>query len=133
MKYFTAFLLLFVMTISAQAQDRTQVVFREIPPTWPGCSGSRTELQTCFRENLTKHIIENYTFPENYKQTTPKQKVIVKFIINTVGKVEITSVTGGTPELQAEAKKNILSIPEMKPGNMKGAPTNAKYTVPFTF
>ena len=106
---------------------------REIPPVWPGCSGTETQKKTCFSQQLAKHIGQNFKFPKGYKPGSVKEKVIVKFVINTEGKPEIKSVTGGTKVLQEEAKRNIMLIPQMTPGNAGGKPKAIKYTVPFTF
>lgn len=105
----------------------------EVPPVWPGCSGSKAQKKSCFNQNLAKHISTNFKFPKGYKPGSVKEKVIVKFVINTNGKPEIKSVSGGTKELQEEAKRNILLIPQMKPGQAGGKPKAIKYTIPFTF
>ena len=57
----------------------------------------------------------------------------MSFNIDEEGKVDIISVEGPKKELNAEAKKIILAIPQMKPGERGGKPVPIKYTVPFTF
>ena len=42
---------------------------KEIPPVWPGCSGSIAEKDTCFNQQISKHIISNFTYPtQEYKK-----------------------------------------------------------------
>ena len=115
------------------AMKGNTLTIREIPPVWPGCSGSETQKKSCFSQQLAKHIGQNFKFPKGYKPGSVKEKVVVKFVINTEGKPEIKSVTGGTKVLQDEAKRNIMLIPQMTPGNAGGKPRAIKYTVPFTF
>ena len=83
---------------------------------------------------MAKHIAQNFKYPaESYKKNE-QGKVIVEFIINEQGIVEVKSVSGGTKALQEEAKRNIMAIPKMtKPGMMGGKPRSIKFIVPFTF
>lgn len=132
------FFLLALIPLLSWSQDDLNVKGNKIfiidtPPVWPGCEGSREELKKCFNTMLSAHISKNYRFPEGYKQEAAKQKVIVKFIINTEGLPEITAISGGTEILQKEAVRNILLLPKMKPGQAGGIPKAIKYTVPFTF
>ena len=89
--------------------------------------------KNCFNQKLAQHIGKNFKFPKEYKAEDKGTKVIVTFIINEEGKPEIKEVTGGKPYLQEEAKRNILQIPEMKPGMLGGKPRAIQYKVPFNF
>jgi protein TonB len=133
-------LLLAVFLISGMsfAQDGVSVSgntvsMREIPPTWPGCTGSELKKKNCFNQKLAQHIGKNFKFPKEYKAEDKGSKVIVTFVINEEGKPEVKEVTGGKPYLQAEAKRNILQIPEMEPGMLGGKPRAIQYKVPFNF
>ncbi|PHQ29963.1 MAG: energy transducer TonB [Leeuwenhoekiella sp.] len=106
---------------------------REIPPVWPGCSGSEAEKKACFKKQLVNHVVTNFRFPEGYKKGTVKEPVIVDFVINEEGKPQILGVKGGTKPLQEEAKRNIMAIPQMTPGQAGGKPRAIKYSMPFTF
>jgi len=106
---------------------------REIPPVWPGCSGSEVEKKACFKKQLVNHVVTNFRFPEGYKKGTVKEPVVVDFVINEEGKPQILGVKGGTKALQEEAKRNILAIPQMTPGQAGGKPRAIKYSMPFTF
>lgn len=89
--------------------------------------------KACFKQSLAQHIGKNFRFPEGYKPGSVKEKVIISFVINEKGLPEVINVKGGTKALQEEAKRNIMSIPEMTPGQAGGKPKAIKYTVPFTF
>jgi len=130
--------LLISATLFAQGEwgsvDKNVVTLHEIAPVWPGCdSGNAAKREACFNKKLTQHIIKNFKYPANEYKKNIQGKVIVEFYINEKGLVDIKSVTGGNAGLQAEAKRNIMAIPKMKPGHLGGKPRPIKYTVPFNF
>ena len=115
--------------------DKNKVTMKEIAPVWAGCEDqSGANLQKCFTQKLTQHVIKNFKYPaEAYKSNT-QGRVIVEFIINTEGMVEIKKVSGGAASLQKEARRNISLIPKMaRPGMYAGKPKAIQYTVPFDF
>ncbi len=131
--------ILFSSTIFAQEEwgnlVNNELTMKEIGPVWPGCEkGTAEERDNCFNQKLVAHITKNFKYPaESYKKND-QGKVIVNFVINEKGLVEVTSVSGGTKALQEEAKRNIMAIPKMaKPGMLGGKPRAIKMTVPFTF
>ncbi|MEC7784350.1 MAG: energy transducer TonB [Bacteroidota bacterium] len=109
------------------------ITINEIPPVWPGCTGSTAEKKTCFKKQLVQHVVSNFQFPKGYKKGSVKEKVVVDFVINEEGKPQILGVKGGTKVLQEEAKRNIMAIPQMTPGQAGGKPRAIKYSMPFTF
>ncbi len=131
--------ILFTTTLFAQQEwgdvQKNTVTLKEIAPIWPGCeTGNAAERDNCFNNKLATHIAKNFKYPaEAYKQND-QGKVIVEFIINEQGLVEVKNVSGGTQALRDEAKRNIMAIPKMsKPGMLGGKPRAIKMTVPFTF
>ncbi len=108
----------------------TTLKIEEAPPTWPGCSGSIYQKNNCFRQKLAQHVVTDFKFPSDYKKGS---RVVVVMNVNTEGKPEIVSVEGGTPGLREEVKRQILTMPEVKPGHSGGTPEVRKYTLPFTF
>lgn len=115
--------------------DKNTVTLKEIGPVWPGCeNGTVTERDNCFNQKLAAHISKNFKYPAESYKNNDQGKVLVDFIINENGLVEVKSVSGGTKALQDEAKRNIMAIPKMsKPGMMAGKPRSIRMTVPFTF
>tara|TARA_R110002124_G_scaffold287364_1_gene474009 strand:+ start:42686 stop:43117 length:432 start_codon:yes stop_codon:yes gene_type:complete len=130
--------LLISTTLFAQEEwgnvNKNVVTMKEIAPVWPGCeSNSTSKRDACFDQKLAQHIAKNFKYPaEEYKKNV-QGRVVVEFYINEKGMVDIKKVSGGSPGLQAEAKRNIMAIPKMKPGMMGGKPRAIKYTVPFNF
>lgn len=115
--------------------DKNKVTMREVAPIWPGCEkGSAAQRDNCFNTQLATHIAKNFRYPaEEYKKNV-QGRVVVTFVINTEGVIEIKNITGGNEGLQAEAKRNIMSMPKMaKPGMFAGKPKAIEYTVPITF
>ncbi len=135
-KILVAFLLLVGGTTFAQTGVKTEgntLTTKEIAPVWPGCEGSEASKKTCFKQKLVEHLKANYKYPRDAEGQIIRGKSVVSFNINAEGKVDILSVEGPKKELNAEAKKIILAIPPMKPGERAGKPVPIKYTVPFTF
>ena len=117
-------LLLFIFTASATfAQGewgdlkKNKLTMKEIPPVWPGCSGSIAEKDTCFNQQLSKHIMSNFTYPAQEYKKNIQGRVVVTFKINTKGLVEIKSVTGGNKGLQEAAKKKHFKDSSINPRN----------------
>ncbi|MGB7843121.1 MAG: energy transducer TonB [Salinimicrobium sp.] len=106
---------------------------KEIAPVWPGCSGSQAEKKACFKEKMVEHMKSHYRFPKDGQGNFIRGKAIVSFQVNKQGKVEILSVEGPKKELNEEAKRIVLAIPKMKPGELAGKPIPVKYKMPFTF
>ena len=115
--------------------QKNKVTISEVAPIWPGCEeGSAQERDDCFNKQLATHIAQNFKYPPEAYKKNEQGRVLVDFIINEKGIVEIKKVSGGTKLLQEEAKRNILSLPKMAaPGMMAGKPKSIHYTVPITF
>lgn len=114
--------------------NKNTLTLKEIAPIWKGCeAGSAASRDACFDKMLMQHIIKNFKYPASEYKNNVQGRVVVDFIINTEGLVEVQGVTGGNKGLQDEAKRNISAIPKMKPGMLGGKPKAIKYTVPFNF
>ncbi len=125
-------------TLSAQEEwgslNKNELTLKQIAPIWPGCeAGNSTKRDACFNQMLVKHVGKNFKYPANEYQKNIQGEVVVEFIINADGMVEIKSASGGNKGLQEAARNNILLIPKMKPGMFAGKPTATEYTVPFNF
>ncbi|MGY8885337.1 MAG: energy transducer TonB [Flavobacteriales bacterium] len=130
--------LLIFGTLSAQEEwgslNKNELTLKQIAPIWPGCeAGNSTKRDACFNQMLVKHVGKNFKYPANEYQKNIQGEVVVEFIINADGMVEIKSASGGNKGLQEAARNNILLIPKMKPGMFAGKPTATEYTVPFNF
>jgi len=140
MKYLLIFTMILFSSSTLFAQEwgnvkGNKVTLKEIGPVWPGCEkGNASQQSDCFNTKLAQHISKNFKYPAEAYKKNEEGKVLVDFIINERGMVEVQKVSGGSKALQEEAKRNILAIPKMaKPGMMGGKPRTIKFTVPFTF
>ena len=131
------FFFLFSLTMSSQEDwslKKSTLKFKETAPVWPGCeSDDPAKISACFNKMLVKHIQKNFKYPAQEYKKNIQGEVVVEFIINTKGLVEIESVSGGNKGLQESAKKIVLSIPKMRPGMFGGKPSAVPYIVPFKF
>ena len=139
MKISTIILCLLISTsIFAQEEwgslEKNKLTMKQIAPIWPGCeAGNSAKRDACFNKMLMEHIVANFKYPAKEYKNNIQGEVVVDFVINTKGIVEIKSTSGGNKGLQEAAKKNISSIPKMKPGMFGGKPSAVAYTVPFNF
>jgi len=130
---FVAFLLIGAVSFAQEGvhmQKSTTLTVSEVPPTWPGCDGSINEKNNCFRQKLANHVVQGFKFPKGHKSGT---RVVVDMIVNKEGKPEIKGMEGGSAALQAEIKRQILTMPAVKPGHMGGTPKESSFKLPFTF
>lgn len=102
----------------------------EVPPTWPGCTGSINQKNNCLRQKLATHVVRNMKFPKDYQKGA---KVIVDMVITKEGLPQINNVSGGTKSMQKEVERVIMTMPKVKPGNMGGTPKESKLKLPFQF
>ena len=115
--------------------NKNTVTMKEIAPVWPGCQSKKgAGINACFKQKLAGHIGKNFKYPADAYKKNQQGRVVVEFYITEKGTVDIKKVSGGTPLLQEEARRNINLIPKMaKPGMLAGKPRAIKYTVPITF
>ncbi|WP_339608991.1 energy transducer TonB [uncultured Planktosalinus sp.] len=114
--------------------DKNKISMKEIAPVWPGCeSNQAAKTDACFKQKLAQHVQSNFRYPTNAWKNNIQERIVVTFMINTQGEVEIKNVEGKNQELKDEAKRNILAIPKMKPGMLAGKPRAIEYKVPFNF
>lgn len=107
---------------------------KERPPIWPGCSeGDIYKLRTCFDKNLSEHILTNFIIPYEVFEKVEDHLVTVHFVVKKNGKIYIRKINGGIPEIQELARRTILSIPQLKPGELGGKKKDALYTVPINY
>jgi TonB family protein len=82
--------------------------------------------------NMT--IAERIQYPEEAKQQKLQGKVIIRFVVNKVGRVSDAVVLKGVhPLLDKEALRVVYTLPDFKPGLQDGKPVDTYMMVPITF
>jgi TonB family protein len=83
---------------------------------------------------LLDFLKNNVRYPEGARADKAEGRVIVRFIVNTKGKVEDVVVLKGVhPLLDAEALRVVNLLSGWLPGAQGGKPVNVWYMVPVTF
>jgi TonB family protein len=81
---------------------------------------------------IQDYIIMNLIVPDEKKDI--EGTVFVQFVVNNIGKVEQVSIYRGLDSvLDKEAIKVISTLPEWKPGEIRGEPVNVFQIVPVKF
>lgn len=107
----------------------------EEAPIYPGCkSTNRRESRTCFNRNVHELLVKHFNvdLPRKIKLEKGKNRSLIYFTINTLGKVDNIRVIANHPKLKAELERIILLLPTIKPGKQKGENVNVRYGLPFT-
>jgi len=131
---------LFILLISAPSFSQESIVLsaesateKGISPIWPKCERSRQTPIDCFANKLSTHIVRNFEYPDVAKKDQLSGTVVVDFIINKKGKVEVVDAKGAHRYLLQAAVKIIRAIPKMIPAKWGVKPIAVAYTVPITF
>lgn len=85
---------------------------------------------------LIRHISENTKYPPKAKKKKITGKVVVQFMIDTNGRVNMDStrvVESVHPLLDQEALRVVSIMPVWKPGRQRGKNVNVYYKLPFNF
>lgn len=103
-------------------------------PVFPGCKGkTNAELKNCFQDNVTKHIVEHFKYPEQAIELGLSGKVYVMFTVNSKGYISNIKTRGPDKILEKEASRIIGLLPKMEPGKQRGKAVNVPYSVPINF
>jgi len=103
-------------------------------PVYPGCKGkNNAELKKCFQENITKHIVKNFKYPDQAIEMGLHGKVYVLFVVDSKGSIAKIRTRGPDKLLEKEAARIISLLPKMKPGKQRGKAVNVPYSIPINF
>lgn len=103
--------------------DEVDLSVVEYLPVFPGCEeAAKNDQSSCFQRMLTNHIVKNTNYTSEMQDNNLQGKVYVLFVINKEGKVDRITAKANNPILEAEAKRVIRLLPQMKPGLYKENP-----------
>ncbi len=89
----------------------------------------------CFEEYMSKHIVKNYSYPQDALDSGVEGRVLVQFTINENGDIEDIRTRGpkGGELLEKEAVRLVNKLPKFVPGKHHGKPVKVKYGIPISF
>lgn len=83
---------------------------------------------------LLRYIREHIIYPEEALKDSIEGRVVVRFVIDTLGHVrDITVARGKHPALDREAIRVVSTLPEFVPGRHNGKKVDTWYTLPVKF
>jgi len=86
------------------------------------------------KDELSKFISSNLVFPERLKKLKLDSYVIVRFVVNSKGKIEGAEILKGQDEeLNKEALRVINLMPQWIPGKQNGKNVSVRYYIPMGF
>ena len=92
----------------------------------PQFPGGESEMQ--------KFISENLKYPETAQKEGIQGRVTVRFVVEKTGAISnVTLMRGIDPDCDKEAIRMIKSMPNWKPGKMKGIEVPVYFTLPIIF
>ncbi|WP_299108568.1 energy transducer TonB [uncultured Tenacibaculum sp.] len=105
-------------------------------PLFPKCNNVPLIKQAkCFTDQMSKHVISNFKYPESAINQGIGGRVLVQFTISATGQVQDILLRGpqNGEVLEKEAKRIINRLPTFTPGKHNGKAVKVKYGVPITF
>lgn len=119
-------------------QENTSINFNKIDlyPVLPECKKIAPRLQkNCFYTAISKRIKQNLGVNNLQFKTPFKDSVSVLFVIDTIGKSKLISITHQSEiykdTLDFFIKKSFKSLPRMQPAVKMGIPVSAQFAVPI--
>jgi TonB family protein len=101
-------------------------------PIFPGCEGLEST-KDCFNQQLQKHIMKNFRYPDDAIKQGIEGRVNLMFTIDKNGKVGEVRSRGPHSILESEAERIILRLPDMLPGREHDKAVKVYYSIPITF
>ncbi|MEM5563748.1 energy transducer TonB [Psychroserpens sp. AS72] len=105
-------------------------------PIAENCESLNTEKASkkCFSDFVSKYVNRNFNLNLASKLGLEgKQRINVIFKVDKEGKVIDVKARAPHPDLEAEAKRVMNSLPQFTPGEMNGQPVIVNYSLPIVF
>ena len=103
-------------------------------PLFPGCERvAKSKRRDCFQEQMNKHIVKNFRYPEIAQEMGIQGRVFVQFMIGKDGSISGIRTRGPDKNLEKEANRIISKLPKMTPGKQRGRPVRVPFSIPIQF
>lgn len=124
-------------------KEEPEEIFKvvEVMPRFPGCEdlgGSTIEKKECADRKLMEFIYSNIQYPLVARENNIEGTVVVRFVVNTdgrVGNIEVIRDIGGGCGEEAIRIVNLMNeMPETwQPGMQQGRPVRVLFNLPIKF
>ena len=87
-----------------------------------------------FEGNISEAVGQNLFYSDNHRESTPRGKVIVSFVVDVDGSLkDMVFLTVGNVVLNRAVAAALRSIHGWKPAMLHGRPVACRYNLPFIF
>jgi protein TonB len=118
------------VVMEEEADVEVPIAIVEVPPIYPGCTGSREESINCFMEKIKEKFTKQFVFPSTLEKK--EQKIFVSFKVSKEGVVTTTVIRGQHKDIDEQVKKVFSDLPRLFPGTQRNKPVMVTFLVPFT-
>ncbi len=104
-------------------------------PEFENCSDQTNSPTNCFINELQEHVTNNFAYPVVAIDNDIQGVVLVKFVINSEGRVTNISANGENNAgiLEQAAKRLVQKLPVFKPAIKGGVAVSTRYEFPIEF
>ncbi|WP_111706868.1 energy transducer TonB [Lutibacter citreus] len=116
-------------------EDVPFVIIEDVP-VYPGCTGNKQQLRSCFSNQISKFVSKRFNpnlASDLGLASGSIQRIFVMFKIDSKGNVVGVKARAPHKRLQDEAIKIVSSLPVMTPGKQRGRPVTVSYGLPIVF
>ena len=122
----------FLILIFGLLTAHVSLAQEDVYPVYKGCeTDSEITLESCFNEQLTKDILNNFKTPENVIPDGYSGTVNVIFLVNREGNFELLYVNAAYKELENEARRVFEALPRIQPATYNGRPVEMRFGMPI--
>lgn len=108
-------------------------------PVFPECDSipSQEKQRICFQIKMSKHIYLSLNQIDINAETTFNDTIIVKIIIDQVGKTKLSSIqksdkiSQSLPKLDSIISAGLQNLPLLQPAIKRGIPVSAEFSLPI--
>ena len=84
--------------------------------------------------NIYEYLSKNIIYPQAAIDSNIKGRVNIKFVVDTLGNItDVVALKTLHPLLDTEAIRVVKTMPNWRPGKIKGRAVKVYYTLPITF
>ena len=105
----------------------------ELPPDTARAIYTYIELMPRFRGSMKKYVQENFHYPPQLNDSFIYARVVVRFVIDTLGNVTNAEVIRHVhPAIDSEVLRLVRAMPPWLPARQNGEAVPITYTLPFS-